>query len=106
MITKLRSACAVSVIGWLFSLIIQIFYALLQVVIFAVSEFTTQTMNFPSIKTMRIVVCSEFIEISKYGFWDLENTKLDKNLGRFVGKQIHRRAAELWLNLADFKLEI
>ena len=60
-------------------------------------------MNFPSIKTMRIVVCSEFIEISKYGFWDLENTKLDKNLGRFVGKQIHLRAAELWLNLAEFQ---
>ena len=74
--------------------------------IFEVSEFTTQTMHFPLIKTMRIVVFPEFIEISKYGFWDLKNTKLDKNLGRFVGKQIHLRAAELWLNLADFKLEI
>ena len=58
-------------------------------------------MNFPSIKTMRIVVFPEFIEVSKYNFGILKTPNFDKNLGGFVGKQIYLRAAELWLNLAE-----
>ena len=44
-------------------------------------------MNFPSIKTMRIVGFPEFIEVSKHNFGILKTPNSDKNLGRFVGKQ-------------------
>ena len=54
MVKKFRLA------GALLSLILQISYALTQVLQFVIPRLTTQTTSFPSAKTIRIVVCSGF----------------------------------------------